>query len=101
MTLKLLIVKKNGTSIGHCNQQDKPHKVRRQRGIRVYSQEAVGPVLEIPPPRFPRPNRGCLGGPPPKLERKPNPGNGKHKDYLSNTLKKVKVLLYRQVYQEM
>lgn len=46
-----------------------------------YSQEAVGPVLEIPPPRFPRPKRGCLGGPPPKLERKPNPGNGKHTHY--------------------
>ena len=46
-----------------------------------YSHEAAGPVLVIPPPTFPRPKRGGLGGPPPKLERKPNPGNGKQTDY--------------------
>lgn len=64
------------------------------KAVMQYSHEAVGPVLVIPPPTFPRPKRGGLGGPPPKLERKPNPGNGKQTDYFSKyLLNTVKVLL--------
>lgn len=44
--------------------------------VMQYSQPMPGTVLVIPP-RLPRPKAGGLGPPPPKLDRKPNPGNCK------------------------